>query len=290
MTNETSDETPENRSNISKKNTQQTTNKPSLDGNQLTHDYSTIDSTSKLLNYNPENGAKHEDNDFDDAASDVSTESFTKTERVLLDGRVKAQVAYSGPVHFSYDDDWVGIVLDEASGKHNGSVAGTEYFKCEPLHGLFVRSHRLQRTDSLGHGAARVKSPFRLRPRSSANKHELESDMSDDLLARADQQDPLGFFEARAGTIRSPDQPNEKLGRLVDELDAGEAPINFSSPWLHSSRSPTPTNISTSRYSAPSTRRPMTAPSSKHSKPYSVTFGYGELDNAYWLCNPPNLQ
>lgn len=221
----------------------------------------------------------------DDAASDISTESFSKGEKVLLDGRLKAQVAHYGPVHFSYDDDWIGIVLDEPHGKHNGTVSGTEYFKCDPLYGLFVRSHRLQRTDSLGHAGARVKSPFRLRPKSAASMRSLEAESDDDLISRADQQDPLGFFEARAGTLRTSTEP-EKVGRLVEEIDGGDASLNYASAWLHSSRTPTPTHhkyhatgLSNPR-KVPAKKSPMTTTSSTKS-PYSVTFGYGELDNAY---------
>lgn len=34
---------------------------------------------------------------------------------------------------------FVGIILDSAHGKNDGSVDGVRYFQCEPLHGLFVR-------------------------------------------------------------------------------------------------------------------------------------------------------
>jgi len=223
----------------------------------------------------------------DDAASDVSTESFSRGEKVLLDGKTKAKVAYSGQVHFSHDDDWVGIVFEEPIGKHNGTVAGTEYFKCESMHGLFVRSHRLQRTDNMGHGTARVKSPYRLRPKSSASMRSQDLEM-EDIFARADQVEPLGFYEARAGTIKSPDQPNElnsKLGRMVDEIS--EADVNFSSPWIHSSRTPTPTHhkFGGSYTSSISPRKmPVTiakkTTSINKSKPYGITLGYGELDSA----------
>lgn len=220
--------------------------------------------------------------DDDDAASDVSTENFNNSEKVLLDGQIKAKVAYFGPVHFSYDDDWVGIVFEEPIGKHNGTVAGTEYFKCDSMHGLFVRSHRLQRTDALGHGTARVKSPYRLRPKSSASMRSPELEMEDDIIARADQADPLGFFEARAGTLRSADQP-ERLGRFVEEISDGEGQLNYASPWIHSSRTPTPTH---QKYGSASNtsltpRKPIQKKTIGKSKPYGITVGYGELDSGY---------
>lgn len=219
--------------------------------------------------------------DDDDAASDVSTENFSTGEKVLLDGEIKAQVAYFGPVHFSHDDDWIGILLEEPVGKISGTVAGTEYFKCEPMHGLFVRSHRLQRVDSMGHVTARVKSPYRLRPKSSASMRSQDLEI-EDIFTRADQADPLGFYEARAGTLRSPDQPDEvnsKLERVVEEMN-GDSQVSFASPWIHSSRTPTPTHKYSS--SVASRRVPVKKTTIiNKSKPYGITLGYGELDQAY---------
>lgn len=227
---------------------------------------------------NSQSTIHHEDDD--DAASDVSTEDFNKGERVLLDGKVKAKVAYFGPVHFSHDDDWVGIEFEEPVGKHNGTVAGTEYFKCASVHGLFVRSHRLQRTDSSGMVTARVKSPYRLRPKSSASLRSHELEEMDDIFSRADQGDPLGFYEARAGTLRTEygdsDELESKLGRMVDGI--GEADVHFASQRIHSSRTPTPTY---QKFSSTPTSRNMPikkATTINKSKPYGIAFGYGESD------------
>lgn len=38
---------------------------------------------------------------------------------------------------------WIGVVLDEAKGKNNGSVQGKKYFSCEDNHGTFVRQSRV---------------------------------------------------------------------------------------------------------------------------------------------------
>lgn len=221
--------------------------------------------------------------DDDDAASDVSTENFSNGEHVLLDGKTRAQVAYFGPVHFSHDDDWVGIVFEEPIGKHNGTVAGTQYFKCDSMHGVFVRSHRLQRCDNMGHVTARVKSPYRLRPKSAASTRSQDAEI-EDIFTRAEHSDPLGFYEAKAGTLHTSGELDSKLGRVVEELRDGNDQVN----WIHSSRTPTPTSHKfggnyTSSVAA--RKAPLgvvkKTPAINKSKPYGITQGYGELDTNY---------
>ena len=55
----------------------------------------------------------------------------------LQDGRI-ATVRFVGAAHFS-SGDWVGVELEEASGKNDGSVQGQRYFDCTPGHGMFIR-------------------------------------------------------------------------------------------------------------------------------------------------------
>jgi dynactin complex subunit len=38
---------------------------------------------------------------------------------------------------------WIGVVLDEAKGKNNGTVQGKRYFSCEDNHGIFVRQSQV---------------------------------------------------------------------------------------------------------------------------------------------------
>lgn len=55
----------------------------------------------------------------------------------LTDGR-QATVRFVGTTHFAAGD-WVGIELDNATGKNDGAVQGERYFDCEPGYGMFVR-------------------------------------------------------------------------------------------------------------------------------------------------------
>lgn len=49
---------------------------------------------------------------------------------------------------------WVGVELEEAKGKNNGSVQGRAYFKCTDEHGIFVRQTQLAVVDMGGGGDA----------------------------------------------------------------------------------------------------------------------------------------
>lgn len=55
----------------------------------------------------------------------------------LNDGR-KGICRYAGKTHF-IDGDWVGVELEEPTGKNDGLVAGERYFECEQDYGLFVK-------------------------------------------------------------------------------------------------------------------------------------------------------
>ena len=81
----------------------------------------------------------------------------------LQDGRI-AIVRYVGDAHFAAGD-WVGVELDDNSGKNDGSVQGQRYFDCELGRGMFVRPgvatiidqptpRPTKKTDGIANGAA----------------------------------------------------------------------------------------------------------------------------------------
>lgn len=55
----------------------------------------------------------------------------------LSDGR-SARVLFVGTTLFA-TGDWLGVVLEDSSGKNDGAVQGYRYFDCEAGHGMFLR-------------------------------------------------------------------------------------------------------------------------------------------------------
>lgn len=61
----------------------------------------------------------------------------------LNDGR-KAVIRFHGTTAFA-PGEWVGIELEAATGKNDGSVKGDRYFHCEANHGMFLRAAGISR-------------------------------------------------------------------------------------------------------------------------------------------------
>uniref|UniRef100_A0A8C4EC45 Dynactin subunit 1 n=1 Tax=Dicentrarchus labrax TaxID=13489 RepID=A0A8C4EC45_DICLA len=58
----------------------------------------------------------------------------------------RGTVAYIGATLFA-SGKWVGVILNEAKGKNDGTVQGKRYFTCEENHGIFVRQSQIQVVD-----------------------------------------------------------------------------------------------------------------------------------------------
>ena len=72
-------------------------------------------------------------------------------DRVLVGDSKTGVIAYIGGTRFA-KGDWVGVVLDEAIGKNDGSVAGVRYFECEPLHGVFSKVEKITKINQIVSG------------------------------------------------------------------------------------------------------------------------------------------
>ncbi|KAM3937062.1 uncharacterized protein RB166_003442 isoform 2-T2 [Leptodactylus fuscus] len=71
-------------------------------------------------------------------------DDFRVGERVWVNGNKPGFIQFLGETQFA-PGQWAGIVLDEAIGKNDGSVAGVRYFQCEALRGIFTRPSKLSR-------------------------------------------------------------------------------------------------------------------------------------------------
>ena len=59
----------------------------------------------------------------------------------------EARVSVLWCVHFTVlTGKWIGVALDDAKGKNNGTVQGKRYFICEENHGIFVRQSQVRHT------------------------------------------------------------------------------------------------------------------------------------------------
>jgi tubulin-folding cofactor B len=57
----------------------------------------------------------------------------------------RGTVSYSGPVpEIPGIGFWVGVTLDEPTGKNDGTVKGTRYFECGKNCGVFLRAERCE--------------------------------------------------------------------------------------------------------------------------------------------------
>uniref|UniRef100_A0A6B2EBH0 Dynactin subunit 1 n=1 Tax=Phlebotomus kandelakii TaxID=1109342 RepID=A0A6B2EBH0_9DIPT len=80
----------------------------------------------------------------------MSERNLKVGQRVEVTGKdVRGQVAYVGMTSFA-TGKWIGVILDEAKGKNNGTIKGTTYFTCPENHGTFVRPSQLVVLDDSG--------------------------------------------------------------------------------------------------------------------------------------------
>lgn len=67
--------------------------------------------------------------------------------RLAEDTTRRGSVAFVGPISSLPGPSgapWIGIALDEPTGKNDGSIKGERYFQCEKNRGIFVRADRVE--------------------------------------------------------------------------------------------------------------------------------------------------
>ncbi|XP_074547752.1 dynactin subunit 1 isoform X2 [Halichoeres trimaculatus] len=117
----------------------------------------------------------------------------------------KGTVAYIGNTLFA-SGKWVGVILDEAKGKNDGTVQGKRYFTCEENHGIFVRQSQIQLVDD----GADTTSPETPEPGTGKvpKREILETSKSSKLRGVKPKKTPA----PRKTTARRPKQPSRTAG------------------------------------------------------------------------------
>lgn len=63
---------------------------------------------------------------------------------IITSNQKKGIVQFVGETRFA-NGTWIGVVLDDATGKNDGSIGGVRYFMCPRLRGVFVREDKLKK-------------------------------------------------------------------------------------------------------------------------------------------------
>uniref|UniRef100_A0A182W1F0 Dynactin subunit 1 n=1 Tax=Anopheles minimus TaxID=112268 RepID=A0A182W1F0_9DIPT len=107
-------------------------------------------------------------------------------QRVELTGKeVRGMIAYVGMTSFAVGK-WVGVILDEAKGKNNGSIKGHQYFTCEENYGMFVRPTQLVFIDDAGNAIEDAQTPDE-KPRSRLSSSRMSLNRSTSSLGSKTQ-------------------------------------------------------------------------------------------------------
>lgn len=62
----------------------------------------------------------------------------------IVSTRQAGAVAYVGPTHLG-SGQWVGLIMDDCCGKHDGSIGDRQYFSCKDGHGLLLKLSQVRR-------------------------------------------------------------------------------------------------------------------------------------------------
>ncbi|XP_035861589.1 dynactin subunit 1-like isoform X8 [Sander lucioperca] len=119
----------------------------------------------------------------------------------------RGTVAYIGATLFA-SGKWVGVILDEAKGKNDGTVQGKRYFACEENHGIFVRQSQLHVVED----GSSATSPDT--PESGIAKIPRQKDIPE--TPRTTKQTPVNV--KKSSTRRSAKASRESLSHLSGDV------------------------------------------------------------------------
>ncbi|MBV99602.1 Dynactin subunit 1, partial [Eschrichtius robustus] len=152
-------------------------------------------------------------------SAEASARPLRVGSRVEVIGKgYRGTVAYVGATLFA-TGKWVGVILDEAKGKNDGTVQGRKYFTCDEGHGIFVRQSQPTRPASTGVAGASSS----LGPSGSASAGELSSSEpstpAQTPLAAPIIPTPALTSPGAAPPLPSPSKEEEGLRAQVRDLE-----------------------------------------------------------------------
>ena len=136
---------------------------------------------------------------------------------VLIQKRKRGIVRYLGRTKFA-GGDWVGIELEEATGRHNGTVEGYYYFSAPINMGLFVRATSIEFYSEEVRRMASIRNAQRS-PTKTPSKLQLNhtrEELNDEEVDAADLDRLLDY--SRAGEESMFVSPQKRLA-LLSEAD-----------------------------------------------------------------------
>ncbi|KAI0100699.1 CAP-Gly domain-containing protein [Hypoxylon sp. NC0597] len=140
---------------------------------------------------------------------------------LLSDGR-NGVVRYVGQAHFA-PGEWVGVELEDDSGKNDGAVQGERYFDCDPGKGMFVRPATVTILQEASTPAPRTAAPIRRGSRTSTVTGRPSS-VTDPTMNRrvslnAPSPSPVPRTSRPSSVMRSPTKsPTKQLGTAASSV------------------------------------------------------------------------
>ena len=117
----------------------------------------------------------------------------------ITSSQKKGIVLFVGETKFA-KGTWIGVVLEDATGKNDGSIGGVRYFTCPALHGVFVKEDKLEKINK------KLKSGTANTPSVSRNDSAMSTDsgvgVEDVELNIGDQVQINSASGIRIGTLR----------------------------------------------------------------------------------------
>ncbi|XP_053668857.1 dynactin subunit 1 [Anopheles marshallii] len=152
-------------------------------------------------------------------------------QRVELTGKdVRGTIAYLGMTSFAVGK-WVGVILDEAKGKNNGSIKGHQYFSCEENYGMFVRPTQLVFIDDAGNPIEDAQTPEeKPRSRLSSAKRATGRVPAGSVRSLASMPGSTQTFTAKPTAVRrkSPvKQPQTKRASMTMTLSTSSSRMSL---------------------------------------------------------------